>query len=304
MALGVADMLPTKFGTFWSNLGLAETGHKQQYKDTILHPPKPSKISRTSGILVRLPTDTLTTTTMSGSTAPRWKTALADAFDQYKFKAVLQLATIDANGIPRVRSLTFREFLVDPANPSLPLLLCSSDVRTPKINQIVAHPKAELVWWVEPTKHQFRIIADVHISPDPAHDLSSRFQDGLKDAGAGTALVLFGGYDWEAKRRALFKTSMGAIKASMCRPVTGSRVKEDEKEWPQTLEDPDADGVDMPQEKREEARRNLEEALSNFALIVVDPIEVDLAEFSRESHRTHFSKKSGGQGWDEVMLHA
>jgi len=206
---------------------------------------------------------------------------------------VIQIATIDSTRpegpIPRVRSHIFRAFLDSAANPSLPLLLSSTDIRTPKVQQLTTKPQAEVVWWIEGTKQQFRIIADIHIVPTPSHPLHSNFKQNLSNAEADSSLSLFKNDNWEARRVAMFKSMSAQMKASWCRPVPGSRLEggqEEAKRWPDRIEEPK---LGLP---KEEAKRNWDMALENFALVIIDPIEIDFVDLSSPpDRRTLFTKQ-------------
>ena len=210
--------------------------------------------------------------------------------------SVIQIATIDSTRpeglIPRVRSHIFRAFLDSPANPSLPLLLSSTDIRTPKVQQLTATPQSEVVWWIEGTKQQFRIIADIHIVPTPSHPLHSNFKQNLSNAKTGSALPLFKNDDWEARRIDMFKSMSAHMKASWCRPIPGSRLEggqEEAKRWPDRIEEPK---LGLPKEEYDKAKRNWDMALGNFALVIIDPIEIDFVDLSSPpDRRTLFTKQ-------------
>ena len=96
------------------------------------------------------------------------------------------------------------------------------------------------------------------------------------------------------------------MKASWCRPVPGSPLKggqDETKNWPEVVEDP-SEHEDLPREKYNELLRNWKKALSNFALVVIDPIEVDLVEMGVvPNRRTRFFKASGNHElWREEEL--
>ncbi|KAF8808117.1 hypothetical protein BYT27DRAFT_7047228, partial [Phlegmacium glaucopus] len=171
--------------------------------------------------------------------SPRWKNTLDKAVEEFSKQRVFQLATIDNIPTPHVRSLIFRKFLVKQSDPSLPLLLSSTDIRTPKVAQITGeNPAAELAWWIEGTQQQFRIAANVYLVPSPAHPLHSHFERALSCSRDGTGLALFKDEDWESQRLQMFKNMSAHMRASWCRPVPGSRLKGGQKEaknWPTRL---------------------------------------------------------------------
>jgi len=228
--------------------------------------------------------------------APRWKVALAKAIEQEGKAAVFQLASIDsATNTPRVRSHIHREFLTAKSIPSLPLLLTTTDIRTPKTTQILPNSPIEIVFWVEATQEQYRIIGNASIIPTPSHPYYVQF-----DPSRGPTLVALKteGIDWELKRSQVFNAMSGHMKASWCRPPPGSKLEggyEEAKKWPHTL-------PQLGEAVSEEDKRNLEVALGNFALIVIDPIEVDFVELGLvPNQRTKFTR-DGGKWVEEILV--
>lgn len=88
------------------------------------------------------------------------------------------------------------------------------------------------------------------------------------------------------------------MKASWCRPVPGSPLlggEEEAKRWPVKLEEPGEDSD-------EETKRNWDIALGNFALLIVDPTDVDMVELGIvPNRRTRFWRTSRGQ-WDSEAV--
>jgi len=86
------------------------------------------------------------------------------------------------------------------------------------------------------------------------------------------------------------------MKASWCRPVPGSRLEggqEEARKWPVRLEE--------PKPGDEEGKRLWEMSLANFALVVIEPHDVDYVELGIvPNRRTRFWRKDGG--WDEEEL--
>lgn len=91
----------------------------------------------------------------------------------------------------------------------------------------------------------------------------------------------------------------GHMKASWCRPVPGSRLEGGHKEankWLVTLTEPKDDDD-------EEMRKNWETALGNFALLIVDPTEVDYVELGVvPNRRTRFWRTSQGTWESEAVV--
>ncbi|KAK7464365.1 hypothetical protein VKT23_006532 [Stygiomarasmius scandens] len=243
------------------------------------------------------------------TTAPRWKTAISNALEKSSKSNVIQLATIDANStgpIPKVRSLIFRSFLTPSGSASQPLLLSSTDIRTQKVQQLNTNHKLELAWWIEGTQEQFRVSGIGCVVPareDESYEIFERFvqstRSGTSTSSGGLAALVRENFDWEKKRVEVFKTMSSHMKASWCRPVPGSPLiggEDEAKKWPKTVEEPkDGDGD-------EENRRNWETALRNFALVLVDPTEVDYVELGViPNKRTKFWRTEEGQ-WEEMAL--
>jgi len=88
----------------------------------------------------------------------------------------VQLATVDANGEPRCRTVVFRGFLNhsnhhnnNTSTPSLynvcdgkPCIMkMCTDSRSQKVQETAQQPMAELVWWFPKTSEQYRIRGQV-----------------------------------------------------------------------------------------------------------------------------------------------
>ncbi|KAF8555137.1 hypothetical protein OG21DRAFT_1411372, partial [Imleria badia] len=198
---------------------------------------------------------------------------------------VMQFATIEAPATPRVRTLIQRAFITASAYPTLPLILSTTDIRVPKVTQLAANAIVEAVYWTPSTQEQFRILGRASIVPE-------RGYRGAYPAPRGVVYEALDkeGFNWEAKRVETFDGMSGHMKATWCRPVPGTPLEggEDEmKGWPKTL-------PKLGEARNDKERRNLETALSNFALLLIEPFEVDYVEFGvppdRRDRRTRFER--------------
>lgn len=213
-----------------------------------------------------------------------------------------QLASTDPSTLqPHVRSHIIRTFINAPNNdPALPVLVTTTDIRTPKVSQIVINPHVELAWWIDGTKEQYRLSGKGYIVPKPGGDLYQQFlsASAAADRTSGIwALRMEEGFDWETKRVEIFKSLSSHMRASWCRPVPGSKLEggEDEaKKWPATVDEP---GPDAP----EEEKRNWETALGRFALIIVDPSFVDYVELGVVPNRRWKFWRTEGR-WEEEAV--
>jgi pyridoxamine 5'-phosphate oxidase len=157
----------------------------------------------------------------------------------------------------------------------------TTDIRTPKAHQIHDQPRVELAWWFEQTQEQLRIAGNAVLVPSSAHSVP-RY-----DFGRSGALR---DYDWEQKRKEVFDGLSGHMKASWCRPLPGAPLTNDPNTWPETLEG-----------KTEQDQRNLQEALENFALLLIDPDDIDYVELGVvPNRRTRFVWNQGK--WNESAL--
>jgi hypothetical protein len=89
----------------------------------------------------------------------------------------------------------------------------------------------------------------------------------------------------------------GYMKASWCRPSPGTKLEggyEEAKKWPQDL-------PKLGEAETEEDKQNLETALGNFALVLIDPFEVDFVELGViPNQRTVFARH--GEDWVEEIV--
>jgi pyridoxamine 5'-phosphate oxidase len=211
---------------------------------------------------------------------------------------VYQLATIDGAGKPHVRSHIHRAFLVPPSDPALPLLVTSTDIRTPKIQQIqVAHADmVELVWWIDATSDQFRISGPARIFAAPGHSISAPLR--ASPGCAGIEAFEASGIDWEAKRRELFDAVSRQMRATWCRPPPGSPLQggyEEMNDWPVE--------VPKPSEATTQKEKDLAElALSNYALIVIEPLYVDWVQMAIKPNRRTFFSREGSDWKEEIVI--
>jgi len=163
------------------------------------------------------------------------------------------------------------------------------DVRTPKTAQMIANPHVQVVWWIDDTQEQYRIAGRAHIVPAAGHTLHRHFTHTIGGLSEGN-------YDWEAKRIETFKKMSPVMKASWCRPVPGSRLEggqEEAKKWPVKLEE--------PKPGDEEGKRLWDMSLSNFALVIIEPQDVDYVELGPIPNRRTRFWRTGGV-WNEEDL--
>ncbi|KAI9513095.1 pyridoxamine 5'-phosphate oxidase-domain-containing protein [Russula earlei] len=231
------------------------------------------------------------------SRAPRWFTRLEQAVTQNENSSLFQLATVDEAGRPHVRSQIHRAFLMPPSNPAHPLLITSTDVRTRKIEQIANADTVELAWWISATEDQFRVSGRARVFAAPGRPGHSLPPHRAAPDCAGIKALEALGFDWEQQRRALFDAVSERMRATWCRPAPGSVLEggcDEANDWPVK--------VPKPSEAKTEKEKALAElALSNYAIIVIEPFYVDWLQMSIVPNcRTFFTLE--GEHWKEEMV--
>ncbi|EIN14289.1 hypothetical protein PUNSTDRAFT_96034 [Punctularia strigosozonata HHB-11173 SS5] len=231
---------------------------------------------------------------MAASNVPRWAKHISKTLSEHEKVSVYQLATVDSSNRPHVRSVIHRSFLTPKGSQSTPLLVTSTDIRTPKVQQMFEDASVELCWWIDPTGEQFRIAGRIYVIPDPSNPYHPRSMEKIESAGAAFRELKAEGVDWESKRRELFNTMSPHMKASWVRPTPGSKIDdyEESKKWPSKVEGSAGDNPEDPDQAK-----NLETALGHFALVLVDPIEVDYVEMAvLPNRRTRWIREGGVEG--------
>ncbi|TCD67880.1 hypothetical protein EIP91_011814 [Steccherinum ochraceum] len=238
---------------------------------------------------------------------PRWYHFLTKAINlpENSKKTVYQIATVDSHNKPHVRSHIHRAIIIPNACPAVPLLLTTTDVRTPKVTHMLSNPTVEVAWWLEGSQDQFRFSGRVVVIPHPSHPFHN-----MRNIPPGSALAKLaehgeeggqdGKYDWEKKRLEVFDTMSAHMKASWCRPTPGSEISsyDDAKSWPSTVKN-------VGEAETDEEKANLEEALKNFALVLIEPLDIDWVQLGViPNRRTRFYRKEqegSGDEWIETI---
>ncbi|KDQ15610.1 hypothetical protein BOTBODRAFT_54505 [Botryobasidium botryosum FD-172 SS1] len=232
---------------------------------------------------------------MSPVQPPEWYTKFNATLEKHSKFLTFSLGTVEVDTlIPRARTILYRDRL-SPRSPAAPLIVASTDIRSDKIAQLAppwtgAGPNGEIVWWIPDAGEQYRIGAMVHLLPPPDHELAPSFP-GTRLAGPN--------FDWEAYRRVVFNEKIPAfMRASFCRPPPGSPMEsyDEGNEWPEELPTEE----EATDEKEKEL---LKWSLSNFGLIVVEPLTVDLVEFAMTpNHRTQWKRQDGSEEWSKQIV--
>lgn len=227
--------------------------------------------------------------------APRWRDALDKAVGRPENKghSLYQLATVDAKGIPRVRTVGYREIIQPTDCPHLPIVLNITDIRTPKVAEMRARPHVEICWWLSGSLEQFRMSGPVRVISSPQAESGA---GGLETPLLAIDTMTVQGFDWEKKRQEEFNNLPPFMRATWCKPQPASALGayEEAKTWPQTL-------PKLGEAESEEDKRNQELALRNFALILIEVTEVDWVQVGTKPHqRTRFVRD--GEEWSESII--
>ncbi|GAA5863783.1 hypothetical protein JCM3774_001157 [Rhodotorula dairenensis] len=191
-------------------------------------------------------------------------------------------------------------------------LVVTTDARSPKARQLALEPKVELAWWMAATQHQFRIVGRAYIFPSSAfsiHEATTGIAGGSDTTTDSTKqlsfpfpkkqLAPYDDFNWEDERVRQFRKMSPELRASFYRPVPGTKTADTEvtmEELPQTL----PEGIE--EAEGEEQKKQVEQALKNFALIVIDANEVDLVDLgSTPDSRSLWVRQEGGD-WKEDGL--
>jgi len=137
---------------------------------------------------------------------------------------------------------------------------------------------------------QFRLTGRVTIIPEPANRV---FHSG---GNVAFGRLSAGGFDWEAKRVQIFDSLSSRMRASWCRPTPGSPLKggdEEREKWPETV--PTTTGATTEEEKK-----LVEQALGNFALVLLEPTYVDWVQLAPDQ-RTIFTR-GDDESWTETIV--
>lgn len=253
------------------------------------------------------------------SSVPRWYTALSNVLNgteksartylsstsherpranyPHAISTVFQLATVDAACKPHVRTHVHRGFITPPTAPAHPLILTTTDIRSAKVAHITHDPAVSLAWWIGGSADQFCITGAARlVSPNGNEVLGVR--DAAKaDCPGLAALDADASFDWAAKRTELYDAVGSALRASFIGPQPGA-----------PLEDGDAEVMRHPERlpnlaeaETEAEKRDVQAALKNFAIVIIEPVEVDWLQLGvMPNRRTKFQREGGV--WKEVAV--
>ncbi|BGP23464.1 hypothetical protein JCM10295v2_002360 [Rhodotorula toruloides] len=188
-------------------------------------------------------------------------------------------------------------------------LIVTTDARSPKARQLATAPQIELAWWLSATQHQFRIVGRAYILPSPSFSShpsssSSSASDPTRPSFSfpfpAAKLAPYDDFNWEHERVRQFRRMSPELRASFYRPVPGTTLGEwsgKMEELPQTLPE------SVEQAENDEQKKQVAQAMKNFALIVIDATEVDLVDLgTMPDKRTRWLCDLNSGEWKEEGL--
>ncbi|KAH9813342.1 pyridoxamine 5'-phosphate oxidase-domain-containing protein [Melampsora americana] len=150
------------------------------------------------------------------------------------------------------------------------MMICT-DIRSPKINQLLnlnekiqTGQPASICWWFPESGEQYRIRVLTYVIPPPS--LKSNFPKFVSNQKLNPPNLGSIEFDWEMERQRVFEKLSSELKSSFLRSKPGERFeKVPKEELPKTY---------WPTELKNEEEKN--KALDRFALVLLDPISIDL----------------------------
>jgi len=89
----------------------------------------------------------------------------------------VQIATVDADGAPRCRTVVFRGFQSLEGTPVQAMRMIT-DARSEKVGHVQRSPACELVWWFPASSEQYRVAGELQlVGPDASGELQGARQE-------------------------------------------------------------------------------------------------------------------------------
>ncbi|KAK9900658.1 hypothetical protein P389DRAFT_166115 [Cystobasidium minutum MCA 4210] len=256
------------------------------------------------------------------SDVPEWKsklqTAITENMKKDKDSISYPLSTIGPDGKPKTRFVLHRGFVnerrkeEDPSNNPIgeedtgkvgEVLLSTTDVRAPKSQQLSKNPHFELAWWFAPSGDQFRITGRAYILGPPDHPSTTSFLSEHGKRLAPPGLAKDGEFNWEDERRRIYEKISPPIRASFARPIPGTPLKDSERSGNGKGEG-DYQPDSWPQElKMDDDKKLLDLSYSNFALTILEPLEIDWCQLNTQpNQRVIYSKDTSSGKWSQTSV--
>ncbi|WWC68069.1 uncharacterized protein I206_101988 [Kwoniella pini CBS 10737] len=215
---------------------------------------------------------------------PHWLPLIEQQLKENPKSTTYAFSTSSEEGKPKVR------YVIHRGITSNALLLTTTDTRMAKPQHIAHSPTIEIAWWIEPTNVQFRITGKA-VTIHPSQDLKKAFEtlgtEGKEEEGNEEW--------WENKRKDLWKSVSGHLRAGFGRPTPGKELDkvENSENWPETI----PAESDKPDEQKV-----IKNAYDHFAIIAIAPEAVEFLELKPiPNRRTQYKRQSNGE-WNETKV--
>jgi len=233
------------------------------------------------------------------------KKSITDSMKVNKDSITYSLSTMDvARNQSRARFVVHRGFVNEHHNESLEglknspkdgtsdAMVITTDSRSQKVEEITKNSNIELVWWFEPIGQQFRITGRAHL-----YFSSAQLSNNENFPANRLAPKSAKSFDWESERLRIWRKMSPALRASFLRPPPGQELTE--------RDDPSSWLTELPSDleaKTPEEKVKVVEAMTKFALVIVDPNHVDWVSLKEVPNRrvVHSLDKDGN--WSSVEV--
>ncbi|WWD21614.1 hypothetical protein CI109_106100 [Kwoniella shandongensis] len=217
---------------------------------------------------------------------PAWTSALEQQLKDNPKSVTYAFSTLSSENKPKVRYVVHRG--VTPSN----ILLTTTDTRMSKPAHLAHSPTVEIAWWIENTNVQFRITGQAYSLPltTTAPEFPTIIKGlGLEGKEEGNAEW------WEKKRKELWGSVSGHLRAGFGRPTPGKKLEEVEgsDKWPETI----PAESDDPEESK-----TITNALDHFAIIAIKPEAVEYLELKPIPNRRTQWALQGDGSWQETKV--
>lgn len=167
-------------------------------------------------------------------------------------------------------------------------MITTTDIRSPKASQLISNNTSEATFWFSEPQTQFRITAKTYLLPHPNHPWRKSFPSEILSGNRE--------FDWEEYRLNAYDSLSSYLRASFVRPPPGTQMEsyDEANSWPQKLP--------KRHEAKGEDKKNVDEALRNFAVVVLDPVHVDLVELGIYPNRRTAWSLVADNIWVEQIL--
>ena len=190
----------------------------------------------------------------------------------------------------------YRQFLhTKQYGASLPLIMICTHAQTAKADQLIANSKVGICWWFNDAVQQFRIRGRAYIILNPKHEIAYK--------PPRPPFELEDGRSWDEERIRCFEHDIDfKLRGWFARGAPGEVIEGGYESWPGR---PFGLHPTVEEAESEEEKHQIRKADLDFAIIVIEPVEIDVAELGMQPVRRRIwsRKEAGGRyHWDSVAV--